>query len=296
MKRILIGALVGVSVFFPSGRAAAEGSGISLYASAPGIQTAETSGLTGGNITTETFNSIAAGSISAGTFLVGANGGTYSATSGAASINANNQYGGYAQGNYLSVNGAGGTVTISFATGVAYFGFLWSAGDGSNRISLYSTSDELMVTYSTSDLVGANGFFPHDNTTTKTAVNGDNYFTGNYYGQPTATGPVATVAPNQQQAGNSPTLNTNEPYAYLHFISTASNIGKIVFEKPVGTGGGNFENDNHSVSVVAPTVTNASVLLVQENLPVPEPTTTAMLVAVGGTAAAFLFSRKSKNL
>jgi hypothetical protein len=254
---------------------------ISLYVSAPGIQTAEASGLTYSGsaavFSTETFSTLSTGS--APSSFDSINGGTYT-LNGSASINANNQYGGFGQGNYLSVNGTGATETISFASGINYFGFLWTAGDAANQLSFYTTDGALIASYSTANLLT---FLPDDNTTTKTAVNGEIYYTGNYYGQPTATGPVPTTAPNAQSSGNSPTQNTSEPYAYLHFINNSSTqIGSVVIEKTVG--GGDFESDNHSVSVNAPSVTGAAVVLVQGTI--PEPSSVGLIVLGGLTLLA----------
>lgn len=253
---------------------------LSLYISAPGVQTAESSGLPG-SFLTETFDGLPTGSLANGPLIFGgsaqaANGGLYE-VSGGQVINGSNEYGGYQQGNYLSINEVGATMSITFDAGINYFGFLWTAGDGTNKLSFYNDADQLLASYTTDHLLS---LLPRDTTSIITAVDGADYYTGNYYGQPTATGPIPGLAPDDPlQPARS--TNTAEPYGYLHFLDEmgTGNISRVVIEK--GPGGGNFENDNHSVSFIAPSVENTPIVLIESSLPIPEPSGVVLVTAAG---------------
>lgn len=248
-------------------------SGIALYISAPGVQTAEDSGLKGTPIiSTETFNGSSTGAFSG--LNPAGNGGIYTVSSGsAANINANNQYGGNGQGNYLSVNQGGGYVDLAFDSndGLNYFGFLWTAGDPTNKISLYSGTD-LLVTYTTSHIVSI-----LEEEDTLLALDGAVYDTADYFGKP-VTG-----------------QNANEPYAYLHFFAGDAKITGVRIEKTLG--GGNFENDNHSVIAftdpVNTIVADTPLVLLENSLPVPEPSSALLLLAGNGLV---LLHRRRRRL
>lgn len=244
--------------------AAASHAAIAVYISAPDVERAEDSGLGAVTISTETFNSLspgAAGSFPGGSGYtsptIGAtytNGGGLSGGSGS-KITANDQYGGNGEGNYLGVTGSSSvTITLdnsTYTNGAQYFGFYFTAGDANNFIEFYK-NDVLVYTFSTATLLD---ILPKDSSVT--AINGSVYNTNDYYGQPGTFN------------------NTNEAYAYLHFVATGGDsYDKVVLDQM--TGSPIFENDNHSIIAVAPTITPSSPLVGV----VPEPSS-ALLGALG---------------
>lgn len=249
-----------LSVALLSAASATAQSAISVYISPDGVQSAETSGILGvtpEQIFTENFNSIPTGSLTSYTSpTIGV---TYTASSGAAAIQPNDQYGGFGEGNYLGING-GRSTTMLIDNAAQYFGFYFSAGDANNQIDIYSGS-ELLLSFSTATLMG---MLPNTAGSEITAINGDKYLTQNYYGQPTSG------------------RNATEPYAYLHFVTEgATSFDRIVLSQ--GTGSPIFENDNHSILTTAPVIPDSLVK-------VPEPS--AFLLSSIGVLA--LLSRRRR--
>lgn len=123
-----------------------------------------------------------------------------------------------------------------------------------------------MLEFTTTSLIE---ILPNDGVSTVTAVNGSQYLTSNYYGQP--------------QSG----LNWGEPYAYLHFVTT----GSVTFDRIVVNQGtpttAIFENDNHSIRVTTPEIPDT---LVQVPVEVPEPS--AALLTFTAAAGALLRGRR----
>ena len=160
-------------------------------------------------------------------------------------IQDNNQYGGYQQGRQLAVDNPG-SVTLTLDTPVKYFGFYFTAGDANNKIDLYD-GPTAVLTFSTGSLIS---LLPNHPTSKVTAVNGTQYFTKDYYGQPVSG------------------QNASEAYAYLHLIATGtSSFNCIVLSELTGA---IFGNDNHSVRTTAPAVPGTLVV-------VPEPASLAWL-------------------
>jgi len=213
--------------------AAASGQ-VSVYVSPNDIETAATSGIAGTTNLTETFNSLATGTASISGYHSTAIGATY-ATTGNAKIIANDKFGGYQQGNYLGVpNGGSNTITLDPGTSAQYFGFYFTAGDRYNPIQIYS-ANTLLLSFTTATLID---MLPKTVGAKVTAINGNVYNTVDYYGKPVT---------NE---------NNTEPYAYLHFITSGSvTFDKIVLAQALGTSS-IFENDNHSILAVAPTLPN----------------------------------------
>jgi hypothetical protein len=210
-----------------------------VYVSPYDVESAEDSGITG--VSTENFSSRPVGAFT--NFASSTIDGSYTLTSGTVAIQANNQYGGYQEGNQLAVDNPG-SVTLTLNTPVKYFGFYFTAGDANNKIELYD-GPTLVLTFSTGSLIS---LLPNNPTSKVTAINGTQYFTKDYYGQPVSG------------------LNANEAYAYLHFIATGgSTFNRIVLSEPTGA---IFENDNHSVRATAPAVPGTLVV-------VPEPASLA---------------------
>ena len=236
---------------------------VSIYISAPGIETAETSGLTDtnnnsvtANIKTETFDEsgVTTGAIPTSGFMSAVLNATYTPlTSTSASIVANGQYGGSGQGQYLGVNTSGSLRLQLPGAGVAYLGFDFYACDGGNSATIYSGST-VLGTFNAASLIS---LLPSGGMVTE--VNGTTISTSGYFGQP-GTG-----------------LNSGERYAYVDMIATPSTpITAVVFSET----GAVFETDNDSVLSTAP---KASGNFVYVGALVPEPSS-YFLVAAGSPA------------
>ena len=239
----------------------ASGALVSVYISPNDIQTAADSGIAGAANNTEGFNSLAVGKASIAGYHSTAISATYT-TTGNTGISANNKFGGYQQGNYLGVpNGGTTTITLDPGTTAQYFGLYFTAGDRYNQIQIYSGATQLL-SFTTATLID---MLPNTPSGQIMANDGDIYNTADYYGQPVTND------------------NASEPYAYLHFITSGSvTFDKIVLIQGVGSTS-TFENDNHTVLAVAPTLPNSLVAV-----PVPEPASLTLL----GLTSCFLFRRK----
>ena len=193
-----------------------------VYTSAPGSMTTNVTGVT---VTTEDFTSFSVPPNNSnwaplpGGFTSSI--GTYYQTAGQSYVKPDDQYGAGTT-TYMAIK-VGGKVKLSLNTAVQYFGFAWPAGDGSNTIKV-KRNGIVIGTFATSDIVA---LLPKDASNTITAINGSTYTTDQYYGKP-GTG-----------------QNSNEPYAYLHFVAS-SGLAFDEIELSMG-GGGEFENDNHSI-------------------------------------------------
>ncbi|RYD34725.1 MAG: hypothetical protein EOP85_19585, partial [Verrucomicrobiaceae bacterium] len=163
---------------------------ISIYLSPNGIETAEDSGIS--NVTTETFNGRENGSVNNFEGAVG----TYTAPWGG-DVNDGNIYSGATQGKYLGIQ-SGSSTTLSLTGNVAYFGLYFSAGDGGNSFEVKSNGVTLF-SFNTAALIA---MLPRTDEGRIVAINGQEYHTKDYYGQP----------------GTS--HNGTEPYAYIHIIGT----------------------------------------------------------------------------
>ena len=102
------------------------------------------------------------------------------------------------KGKYLGIN-PGDFTLLELDEPAEYFGLLFSAGDTRNSFEAYSNG-QLVFLFDNSTLIAQ---LPNVPLTQVTAINGDQYNTEDYYGQPT-TG-----------------LNPSEPYVYLHLIADA---------------------------------------------------------------------------
>ena len=215
-----------------------------LYCSAPGQME---SNVTGGTLTTEDFNDFSPFPNSTWATTPGgftSEIGTYYQTSGGDSfINVDNQYGA-GTGDYLSIE-TGGKVNLVFNSSVTYFGFAWPAGDGSNTINI-KRNGVVIGTFSTSNIIG---LLPKNPPNMIATVNGPTVSTDLYYGKPGTN------------------LNINEPYSYLHFVSS---VGLAFDEIELTMGdGGNFENDNHAIiNTLYPNIQGDWVLLASVRAPV----------------------------
>ncbi|MEO5916423.1 MAG: PEP-CTERM sorting domain-containing protein [Luteolibacter sp.] len=223
---------------------------MNIYLSPNGIESAETSGITG--VSTETFTGAAPGYLGSYSTAIGS-------YSGDSHVIAENIYGGYQEGNYLGIY-TGESTTLTLTAPVAYFGFYFSAGDAGNIVELFSGGN-LVLTFRTGDLIN---MLPKTVGSQIQAINGSFYNTADYYGQP---------GPNQE-------ATNNEPYAYVHFVGTAgTTFDQIRFSEPNTA---TFETDNHSVRATAPLLPGT---LVDITGAVPEPSGTALVLFSLGTLA-----------
>jgi len=230
---------------------------LTVLVSANDIETAEASGIKGvtpDQIFTETFNSRPLGNING--YVSSTIGVTYTTAAGG-NILANSEYGGYQQGNYLGVD-HDSLVTMTLATPAQYFGFYFTAGDKYNEITVMSGATTL-ISFSTDTLIN---MLPKGSGNHITAINGSQYLTNDYYGQPNTN------------------LNSAEPYAYLHFIA----FGETTFDKLILSQNKAstqiFENDNHSILTTTPSIPDSLVYVAGS--PIPEPSSWGLVFGVAG--------------
>jgi hypothetical protein len=151
----------------------------------------------------------------------------------------------------------------------------WSAGDSTNQIKIYENSS-LLATFTASDITNLLG----GNAAGKcvTALNGTQYTSSSYYGNPN------TAFKGQDSA---------EPFAYVSILATDFTFNKIVFANASTSG---FETDNNSVRaglINIPTDYSSFVKVSDIDLATPEPASAGIVgVALG---AAFLALRRRRR-
>jgi len=213
---------------------------LSVYLSAPTVNSSTVTFSSGGGLTVETFNN-QNGVYSSYSSAIG----TYSGTM---KVQSADSYGGASGTSYMTFGAQSSSstpVTLTLKTPANYFGFWWSAGDANNGVGLYSAGTELahLTTADIKALLSG---------PTVTAINGTTYNSSAYNCNPGTS----------QDCG--------EPFAFVSLIATGITFDKIVFDNS-GTTATGFESDNHTVAngtVVIPnsfvsvenlTVTNAVV-------------------------------------
>lgn len=187
-----------------------------------------TSDVTGGTLISETFSSF--NNVPDNNWAPLPNGytasiGTYYQSAGRSYIKNDDKYGA-GTGKYMSVK-AGGKVDLVFNQPVTYFGFAWTAGDRKNTFKLLRNG-QVIATFTTADIIN---LLPNNQNNNITAVDGSNYRTSEYYGKP-GTGE-----------------NTNEPYAFLHFVASPGLAFDQIEMSVAPSSGGEFENDNHTILI-----------------------------------------------
>jgi hypothetical protein len=226
----------------------AQAESLTVYLSPNDIQSAEDSGILGispEQIFTEDFGSMETGAL--GSYHSSAIGVQYT-TAGGTQILDNDQNGGDNLGLYLGVN-SGSRTTLTLDTPAQYFGLYLTAGDAFNGIDLYN-GDTLLLAFTTAKLLS---LLPRDGVSMVTAMNGSQYYTDNYYGQP--------------GSGS----NAGDPYAYLHFVMSGEDtFDRIVLHQ--ANNGMSFESDNHSILAGRPDIPDSLVAV-----PLPEPSSMAFL-------------------
>ena len=241
------------------------GNSIMIYVEAPHLIASSVA-----NVTTETFDELAAGKYSSKVVtLIGTYNGT---TADPFEIVNPDSYGGAGgTGRYFAIgaqSGAAGPVLLTLTKDANYFGFWWSAGDNNNRITLLENGVQL-ASFSTADLVK---LLPNQAGHTVTAINGTTYKTTDYYGNP-----------SQNYSDNT------EPFAYIDVIGKGLVFNQIQFSNS-GTTSTGFESDNHSIAygVMAPPTGDVFV----EEVLSPEPACFAC-VALG--IASLSLARKLRH-
>ena len=264
---------------------------VSAYLSAPFTQSARGSGdassagvTSGGyaNALVETFDDTGFVAGPLGSDASSQIGGTFTSTTGTNQIDANGEYGGGGQGNYLGVNG---TVTLTFSVPVLYLGLEWCAVDGGNSLTLYDQNNALIGTYNASTF---SSLLPNNATSTITAINGTKYNTSSYIGQPT--GNASTDTTTTRLNGGS----TGQQYAYLNFIpggTTASGAATEISKVVMSETGATFESDNYAV--LTTTVSPLGSFVPAGT--VPEPSSYAM-VGLGLAALGTVLGRRRSNV
>lgn len=237
------------------------GAQVAVYVSPNEIQSAEASGILGvtpAQIFTETFDDVPLGSING--YHSAVIGGSYT-TATNVNVMAPDQYGGGGDGQYLGTR-SNSSATLTLETPAQYFGIHYTAADKNNHIEIYS-GNTLLLSFDTSTLIS---MLPKTAGAVITAINGDNYLTRDYYGQPTTNN------------------NSGQIYAYLHFVTT----GDVTFDRVVISQQGSnvFESDNHSVLSTTPVIPDSLVVVAPA---IPEPS--SMLLSLLGIAG-FLMRRK----
>ncbi|NWF85419.1 MAG: hypothetical protein HXY18_16510 [Bryobacteraceae bacterium] len=177
------------------------------------------------------------------------------------------QYGGASGSRYMTFgaqNGSAASIALTLSTPRSYFGFWWSAGDANNGLTFVDVNG-FVARFSAADIVSVLS----PSTGTVTAIDGTVYNNSSYYGNP------------NPPAGR----NTREPYAFVMFFFTDTQVSRIIFDNAGSTGTG-FESDNHTVRTALPDVYQPSVWVkTMEMVETPEPGTMATvagaLVALG---------------
>lgn len=170
-----------------------------------------------------------------------------------------NQYGGAGgEGQYAVAGlGVGESYSISFSSGINYFGYWLSALDAGNHLEFFSNGTSLGV-FNPTDVLAFVG------------PDGSHYNGGAYYGNPNGV------------FNNDP--NDDEPYVFVNFYleDPAQTFDQIVFYQAEGSTAG-YESDNHTIGLWKEQGGT-------EVPAVPEPATWAMLIAgfgmIGGAMRA----------
>lgn len=238
----------------------AKASTLTAYLSAPGEVATEINGAT-----TETFNEVPLVGNEYNSNTLVSSIGTYVGNSTRIPIIAADQYGGADNSQYMYVGSRTGgdstIVTLTLDSPADYFGFWWSAGDPANEIQVYS-GNVLVATFTTQSLT------TFLSTPTITALNGTQYVSQDYYGNPNS-GPFY----GQDSA---------EPFAYVNLVATGFDFTKIVLTNDATSG---FENDNNSVysgslNIPEDYASFVEVENIPVNTPVPEPDYALLMGAI----------------
>jgi len=262
--RHLLACAVFVTLF---GLGAARASTLTAYLSPPGEMATEVTGAT-----TETFNEVTLNSDQYNSNTLASAIGTYVGNGTRIPIILADQYGGANNSQYMYVgtrqSGDSTVVTLTLNSPADYFGFWWSAGDPANEAQVYSNGT-LVATFTTDALTS---FL---STPTVTALNGTQYVSRDYYGNP--------------NSGSFHGDDSAEAFAYVNLVATGFTFNEIVLTNDASSG---FENDNNSVYAGSLNIPQnyASFVEVEDipvTTPVPEPNYAALMSLILAAAAAW---------
>lgn len=247
-----------VTAFLAAGSALS--ASVELYLSPPSQQTSTRPGTT-----IETFD-LRTGPVANGApWLVGA----YTAIDG--DVVAADVFGGASGTPYLNLGA--NTINVTLNGDRRYVGFWWSAGDNTNTIQFFDASNNLLASFNTADLVTI-----LTNNQRVTAINGQQYASADYFGNP-----------NAQFDANGSRGNLSQPYGYINLVIS----GTTSTFKRIEISGTNFELDNIAIAdtvAVDPNWVNyGNVPLAVppgEISAVPDTATTLVNRPVGGSVAA----------
>lgn len=267
----LLTAILGAAL--PMARAAT----IQVYLAPPGVQS---NPLSGGGYRVANFNTTPVGDYD----ILNVNQfGTYDTAGTVNGMRVQNadQYGGVNGSRYMTFgaqNGSAASIALTLSTPRSYFGFWWSAGDANNGLTFVDVNG-YVARFSAADIVSV--LSPASGTAT--ALNGTVYNNSSYYGNP-----------------NPPSgRNTGEPYAFVMFFFTDTQVSRIIFDNSGSTGTG-FESDNHTVRTTLPNVYQPSVWVktMEMGAGVPEsenPEPGTMISVAGALLALGLFHRRRRS-
>ena len=250
MKKFLVGLLItalsSLTFVAVNPANAAAGDSISLYFSAPFVQGSHLtgSGVPGSGVYTESFNGMSAGACASPTAIgslaagsscnVQANPGNTAVPNGEPSI-------GGTFTNYA--NGLTSGATFEFTNTVKYVGMWWMMGSAGNTVEFYDSSNSVIATLTSSDIMSflgvSYGSLTNSDTGTLNTVAGGTHPRRHYFRTPyNYTGTVASPVMNYNVDNYA-----NEPWVYLN-LYVAGSIGVTKMR----LSGSNFEVDNITIS------------------------------------------------
>jgi hypothetical protein len=250
ISKIVLASTTIISLLAPSLKA----SSFDVYIGAPDDQASTHAG-----VVTETFESFTTGT-QTGTVTstaLASFGGSYAFTGASTSVLTARSIGGAnGTGKFIARLKAAGTETYSLnlTTDATFLGFWWSAGDAFNFIELYNDG-VLQANFTSADI-----FSTIQGAGTVTSVDNTVYNKSSYFGNPNSN------------------ANPTEPYAFVSIYATAGTVfDQVVFANASTTTG--FESDNHTLYSGPLTPTGAEVFVTQIT-PIPEASTTVLLIAI----------------
>lgn len=211
-----------------------------IYTSAPTVMQ---SNVTGGTVITESFESFS--NIPNFSWASLPNGytspiGTYTQTVEPSYIQNDNEYA-TGTGKYMAIQN-GGVVKLVFDNPVRYFALACGSIDENNIVKILRDG-QVIGTFVSVDILA---LLPKNINNNITAINGTQYSTYDFYGKPNTS------------------LNIDEPYAFLHYIASEG----MAFDEIVLTqGGGEFENDSHTLLIGTPVPQGDWVELISTETP-----------------------------
>lgn len=244
MKKFLVGLLItalsSLTFVAVNPATAAPGDSISLYFSAPFVQGSH---LSGAGVYTESFNNMSAGACASpnaiGTIAVGStctvqvNAGNTAVPNGEPSIG----------GSFTNYVSNASNANFVFTNPVKYVGMWWMMGSAGNTVEFYDSSNSVIATLTSSDIMSflgvSYGSLTNSDTGTLNTVAGGTHPRRHYFRTPyNYTGTVASPVMNYNVDNYA-----NEPWVYLNlYVAGGIDVTKMKLS------GNNFEVDNITIS------------------------------------------------